>query len=374
MVIQTFYPRIGGAEKQCLQLSKALQERGVSVKVFTERWKGLSAYEEIEGVPVKRLGRGGPRLIHSILFMISVTFYLIVKSKNYQVIHCHMASSHAIAAALVGKLLRKRVFVLLAGGNAIGEIALSKKTAAGRLKIRALGILKPHFLILNEDQKSLLKGYGLETAPVTQVGNGVNTDVYFPLSADEKTRLRKKLDWSGFIFLYVGRFDSDKITLPVFENFLTGWKAAIEGRKGIFFYLVGAGPLEADYQKIIRRRELTDSVQLIKARDNVSELYQAADVFVLPTIGEGLSNSLLEALASCLPVIVSRVPGNDEFIKENIHGHLFNPFSSEEIKKVLVQTVDNPESFERFSANGRKTALQYSMTVAVDRYLSLYAE
>ena len=56
MIIQTFYPFIGGAEKQCLQLSKTLKERGVRVQVLTEHWKGFAAYEEIEGIPVRRLG------------------------------------------------------------------------------------------------------------------------------------------------------------------------------------------------------------------------------------------------------------------------------------------------------------------------------
>lgn len=372
MVIQTFYPIIGGSEKQCLAISKALKERGAEVKVFTERWVPFPAYEEIEGIPVKRLGRGGPRFFHSLFFMWSICFYLLVRAKTYDIIHVHLAASHAVASAMMGKFLNKKVIVKIGGGTLVGEIVTSRQTAFGKLKLWALGLLKPHFVILNEDQRKDLVGYGLERAQITQIANGVNTDVYFPPMLEQKAAFRAKLGWKGLIFLFAGRFSPDKIKVSVFENFLKSW-ANVKQTKDISFYLVGHGPLEQDYREVIHRLNLQDSVHLLKARENIAELYQAADVFVLPSSAEGLSNALLEAMACGLPVLASRVPGIIDIVSENIHGYLFDPSSSKEITDRLKTIVEEQKAFSEMGKNSRETAIKYSIGKAAEQYLALYS-
>lgn len=372
MIIQTFYPFIGGGEKQCLQLCKTLQQKEVSVKVFTERWKGLSAYEEIEGVPVKRLGRGGPRFIHSLFFMGSILFYLCFRRKTYDVIHVHLAASHAVAASAAGKILGKKVVVKIGGGTEVGEIVLSRRTWKGRLKLKALGMLKPQFVILNNDQRKELHGFGLENVPVVLIPNGVDTDIYYPLPNNSKVALRQKLGWEGLVFLFTGRFSPDKISLKIFNAFLEGWKNTLAVYPQIHFYLVGQGSLVGAYQSIISEKRLQNSIHLWAARDNVSELYQAADIFVLPSQIEGLSNSLLEAMASSLPVLASRVAGITNIIQENIHGLLFDPFSSAEIEQCLKNIISDPALLRKLGAQSRSLAESFSIDSTVQRYLALY--
>lgn len=372
MVIQTFYPFIGGGEKQCLQLCKALQSKGVTVKVFTERWKGLAAYEEIEGVPVKRLGRGGPRLIHSLFFMGSILFYLWARRRTYNIIHVHLAASHAVASAVAGKLLNKRVVVKIGGGTEVGEIVLSRRTIAGRLKLWALGKLKPQFVILNEDQRKELHGYGLEKVPVALIPNGVDAELYKPISPLERENLRKKFNWRGLVFLFTGRFSPDKISLKIFETFLCAWSEVFKKYPHINFYLVGQGILRDEYQILIEEKGMKDSVHLWPARDNVSELYQAADIFVLPSQVEGLSNSLLEAMASNLPVLASRVAGIIDIIEENKHGFLFDPASPEELKLCLTKILTRPDLLAEMGSQSRAVGIRYSIEITVNKYLTLY--
>ncbi len=372
MVIQTFYPNIGGAEKQCLVLSKALQERGVNVNVLIERKKGFPKSDHVEGVPVTRLGWGGTTIWNSISFMLSTFIYLLMHAGEYEIIHVHLAASHAVAAGLAGKICKKKVAVLLGGGKGIGEIALSSRTFAGRLKLWALGRLKPHFIILSETQKEELLGFGLENVPTSLIPNGVDIRVYRRATPKDKNLLRQKLGWQGLIFLYTGRFSNEKIKTNFFKSFLSGWALAIQGKKGFHFYLVGQGPLEKEYREIIGELGLQDSIHLLPARDNVSELYQAADVFVLPTSTEGLSNSLLEAMASSLPVMASRVPGIVDMVQDNVHGYLFNPESSGEVRKCLEKIIDEPANLEIMGENSGNLALKYSIDKTVERYIDFY--
>ncbi len=374
MVIQTFYPTMGGAENQCLLISKALRERGVTASVLTERWLPSAAKEIVEGIPVRRLGRGGPRLFHSIFFMLSTFLYLIRHSKTYDIIHVHLAASHAIAAAFAGKLLNKKVLVLIGGGNMVGEIAQSRARFFGRLKLRALGILKPHFIILNRDQKVELKDYGLDKAPVTLIPNGVDGGTYYPVSPEKKATLREKLGWNGLVFLYTGRFNVDKISMPIFKNFLKGWSEALDNRKDVFLYMVGEGPLEKDYLQAIEQQGLNESIRILPARKNVSELYQAADIFILPSLAEGLSNSLLEAMSSWLPILASRTHGITDIVRENTHGYLFDPLSAQEIKQVLKKVLADPLTVKKMGENCGATALNYSLNNTVELYMTIYGE
>lgn len=372
MVIQTFYPQIGGAEKQCLILSKFLQKRGVRIEVLIERLKGFSATDTIEGIHVNRLGWGGDRLWHSISFMFSILIYLIKHRKNYQVIHVHLAASHAVAAALAGKILKKKVIVLIGGGNEVGEFTLSRKKFIGKFKLIALGLLKPHFVILNDRQREQFQGYNLDQAPISLIPNGVETDIYHPVGPEQRKKIREKFNWHGLVFLYTGRFNPGKITVETLKSFLEGWSHAIQNRKDVFFKLVGWGPLENDYRMLINQMGLQESVALMPATDDVYELYQGADIFVLPSLSEGLSNSMLEALASHLPIMASRVAGNIELIEEGVNGFLFDPSSSQDVEKTICAILDRKDQLSAMGKNSGVKSESYSIDLAAQRYIDLY--
>ncbi len=206
------------------------------------------------------------------------------------------------------------------------------------------------------------------------VPNGVDLDLYQPASAEKKSDLRHRLGWSGVVFLFTGRFSPDKVSLPILERFLTGWSHVAARRTDISFYLVGQGPLEEEYQQLIQKLGLEKSVHVWPARNNVSELYQAADIFVLPSQIEGLSNSLLEAMASGLPALASRVPGIVDIVEENVHGFLFDPLSVADMERGLHQSLQADAALKKIGENSRVVAITYSMNKTAEKYLMLYRE
>jgi glycosyltransferase involved in cell wall biosynthesis len=366
MVIQHFYPSIGGAERQALTLSRKLVQKGVGVTVLTQH-DGKSANREVLGdVRVVRMG-GSPWS-----FLLAASFWLLRYRRDYDVIHAHIGSSHAVVAALAGRLCGKKTIVKLSGSNIVGEIPTSRQSFSGRLKLRAFGILKPLLVLVSAAQKNDLHGYGLESLPTCEIPNGVDTDKLSPAPAAEKECLRQKLHWSGVVFLFVGRFSADKLRLDIFRNVLAAWARVKNETAPTSFYLVGGGALEPEYRRLIHTAGLEESVHLLPSSENVDELYRAADVFVLPSVTEGLSNALLEAMACGLPVAASRVAGISDLISEDREGRMFDPLSPEEIYDVFSAMVRDASERHRWGAEGVRLASTLSIENTAEKYLALY--
>jgi glycosyltransferase involved in cell wall biosynthesis len=371
MVSSGFYPTLGGAEKQALELSAALAARGVQVRVATRRLPGLAAFEQVRGIAIERLWCAGSGLLNATSFLLSLWSYLVTRSGSYGVIHVHLAGSPATAAALAGRLLGKRVFIKLGGGKGIGELAASSKSLSGRLKLLALRRLRPQFVAVARELAEESRQY-LGTVPVHVLPNGVDTRAYQPVDAARKLELRAALGWpsAGLGFVYAGRLSPEK-QLP---RFLEDWlDVAKKMDAKAFLAFVGDGVEWAVLKEAVTRLRASDRVFLHAAVQDVARVYGAADVFVLPSISEGLSNALLEAMASGLGVLGSRVGGTAEAVTESQNGFLFDPNDDEDIKRQARKFFENPTLSARLGIASRKTAVErYAMDKVAAAWENLY--
>ncbi len=107
--------------------------------------------------------------------------------------------------------------------------------------------------------------------------------------------------------------------------------------------IVGDGPLYPALTQMIEHLSLQDIVWLAGDRDDVPSLLQAMDVFVLPSLAEGLSNTVLEAMASGLPVIATAVGGNIELVEEGFNGSLVAVGDHEALSDAMVALLENDD-------------------------------
>lgn len=373
MVSQSFFPIIGGAENQALELAAALVRNGTPVVVLTQSRPPSPSHESIKGVPIHRLWSPGRGMLSSLFFMVSVFVWLARHARGIGVVHVHLASSHAIAAGVFGRLFHKPVVVKLGGGAHVGEIMLSRNTLGGRLKLAFLPVLKLHLVVVGKEQRDPLAGRSLERLPWSHIPNGVNLDVFHPVGEGDKRRLRDELGWSGFVFLFVGRFSNDKLPLPVLGSLLTAWAGVCTAFPAARLHLAGEGPLESEFRRLISDRHLENSVKLVAARREPAPLYQAADAFVLPSLSEGLSNALLEAMACGLPAVASRVPGITDVVAENREAFLFDPIAPRDIEAAMRRALDEPDRWKSMARNAVAAAKGYSLDRTVQSYTDLYA-
>ena len=152
--------------------------------------------------------------------------------------------------------------------------------------------------------------------------------------------------------------------------------AALFSRSGIDVrvLLVGSGP-EREKLQALATNVLEGSVCFAGDSNRVPELLNAMDVFVLPSLGEGMSNTLLEAMASGLPVLATNVGGNPEIIKENVNGSLFTPGDVQWLADRLNLLARDPALIHQLGTAARNQAIEsFSLSRMLESYRSFYLD
>jgi len=137
------------------------------------------------------------------------------------------------------------------------------------------------------------------------------------------------------------------------EFLLEAFEKTYKTNNNINLLIVGDGDRKKSLIEQVRDYDSRDNIYFLGNRNDVREILKKSDIFVLPTLGEGMSNAILEALASSLPVITTNIPVNAEIITDNVDGLLVSPKQSKELADKIKFLIDNPEIREKIGANGR---------------------
>jgi len=139
--------------------------------------------------------------------------------------------------------------------------------------------------------------------------------------------------------------------------------------------IVGDGPLRANLEAETAALGLAGQVSFTGARSDTPELLRTLDVFVLPSLNEGISNTILEAMSTGLPVVAARVGGNPELVAEGVTGGLYDPADPAGLEGALLPYLTDPDLRRAHGAAGRRRVVQnFSLDAMVQRYLDLYDE
>jgi len=139
--------------------------------------------------------------------------------------------------------------------------------------------------------------------------------------------------------------------------------------------IAGRGDLESALKNEAKELGIERNVLFLGYRPDVSELLQAMDVFVLPSLSEGLSLSILEAMAAGTPVVATAVGGNPEIILDGQTGHLVPPGSGDALAEKILHLLENPTLAREVGQRSRLHVMQqFSLSQMVNRYLLQYVE
>ncbi|MDO4905328.1 MAG: glycosyltransferase [Lautropia sp.] len=155
---------------------------------------------------------------------------------------------------------------------------------------------------------------------------------------------------NGVLLLFVGRLVEHK-NLP---RLLLAFAALLQSRPDVRLLLAGNGPLEQALQQQIQTLELDGKAILLGERDDVPTLMTAADIVVLPSLREGLSNVILEAMALGRPVISTLAGGTPEVIEDGITGLLVEPTDTDGLCAAMRTLVDDPHLRESLGRAGQR--------------------
>jgi len=144
---------------------------------------------------------------------------------------------------------------------------------------------------------------------------------------------------------------------------------------GIYCVIVGDGPLRSDLESLAVRLGLEDHVRFCGLRRDVPAILQSLDLFVLPSLFEGLPVALLEAMAAGRPVVATRVAGSSEVIEDGVNGRLVPPADAAALAEAMAELLDDPEQAQALARRGQEIVRQrYTIDRVTEAYERLYEE
>jgi len=233
------------------------------------------------------------------------------------------------------------------------------------------------FITMSKDLESwLIDEVKITKSKVVQLYNGVDSRLFSPTSAKELDRVNLLPDSfanNTLLIGTVGRLEPVKDQITLVKAFIQLLEMTPNSNKKLCLIILGDGVLREQIEQIITSSGAANSVWLAGSREDVSEILPLLDIFVLPSLGEGISNTILEAMSCALPVVATSVGGNPELVIDGETGTLVPPDSPEAMAKALKHYVDNESIQDLHGLAGRHRVEEtFSLNSMVERYMSVY--
>jgi glycosyltransferase involved in cell wall biosynthesis len=356
----------GGAETQVVRLAQEYTQLGKKVCVVSmihpETW-----VEKLRqsGVEVRSLGmaRGlpDPRAI--------LRLRQVIREFCPDVVHCHMF--HANMLGRITRLICRMPVVISTVHNLRETSERGGSTEWKELLYRFTDRLGTRTTIIC--QAAFDRYVAVKAVPrhrLTMIPNGVDVEQFQP-SAEARTRARLALGIDNkFFWLAVGRLVAQKDYPNLF--------GALEQMEGDSFAVAvaGSGPLDAALRAECERRGLNGKVRFLGAREDIRDLYNAADAFVMSSEFEGFSMALLEAACTELPIVATDAGGNREIVCDQTTGFLVPTNNSRELAKAMKQVMDLPAASRlQMGQAGRKFCYdRFQIRRVVEQWFDFYSK
>ncbi|MGH7927833.1 MAG: glycosyltransferase family 4 protein, partial [Candidatus Binatia bacterium] len=350
--------------KQALRLADELQSQGLSILVLTKR-KTLQAAgqtAELDGrVQIVRLPVTD--LLPAWSFLFSFLVWAWIHRGSFQIIHAHNAATGVISS-IVASLLGKKVIVKIPSLKYVQY--LTGRKLSGRLRRWILTSKTDRFIAVSTEMRRALLQAGIAREKLALIGNGI--ELTSRCNTTEAT-LRKEIsgECDRPIVLFVGRLVKEK----GLDRLLTVW-ASLPGHQRMVLLIVGDGPLRESLECQTRNLRLFPAVRFLGHQAEVAKFYSVADLFVLPSTTEGMSNALLEAMAAGLPVVASNVGGNKDVITHQQNGFLVDWEDTRLCARMLTTLCSDRELRQRIGNAARRQVRAFAIGDVAERYHGLY--
>jgi sugar transferase (PEP-CTERM/EpsH1 system associated) len=234
---------------------------------------------------------------------------------------------------------------------------------------RLLAFRAKKYVAVSKDLYSWLKQtVRIPIRKLALIPNGVDTERFSP-RRDSMLRNELGIGEKEFVVGTVGRLDPVKNH----QGLIRAVQLLQKGGSPVRLIIVGDGPLRQNIENHLRESQLAPKAIMLGYQRDVERYYPVFDAFVLNSLAEGMSNTLLEALASGLPIVCTAVGGNVELVADQRHGLVVLPGDHNALAAALRQFIDSPSGRERFADNARNFVVQnFSISRMIERYTELY--
>jgi len=377
MLTWEFPPRIiGGISTHVYHLSRALVEKGTSVRVITCDFPNAPAEEIIDGVPVSRVDSGRVPESNFLLWIYHLNSQMISKTtelfetERFDLIHAHDWVVGRAAVELKNRLGLPLISTIHAteigrGGSLDGEYRGKVRDIERLLVEQSDGIICCSNYMLDHIQHVL----GAVKTKVRVIPNGVESSRFN--GGRQPQLILAGIPEDRKIILYVGRIVREKGIFTLLDALE---KLRKQG-KDVSLVYVGEGPLKEDLAKEVLRRKLNDRVTLAGFVDEkkLVSLYNSSDVFVLPSHYEPFGMVVLEAMASRIPVVVSDVGGLSEIVEDGVTGVKVPAYNPSALAEGILRVLEDRELSEQLKENAyRAVQERYRWEMIAEKTIEAY--
>jgi sugar transferase (PEP-CTERM/EpsH1 system associated) len=240
---------------------------------------------------------------------------------------------------------------------------------------RAFRPLVHRYIALSKDLERYLRdGVDVPPARLAQLYNGVDTERFRPAPRGREPLPSDRFAGPGqFVIGTVGRMQAIKDPILLARSFVQVLREMPDAARRLRLVMIGDGPLWNQVRAVLDEAGAADLAWLPGERDDVPRIMRGLDLFVLPSLSEGISNTVLEAMASGLPVVATAVGGNPELIDDGVTGTLVPRGDVARMTQAIRAYVENPELCRRHGLEARRAAeRRFSMDAMVHAYLTIY--
>lgn len=372
-----FPPLGGGAGNATFYIAREMVRSGHDVLVLTTWFRGLKEYECVEEFKVlrvkslrRRMDRSNPLEMMSFVFAAIKKIPEIIKNFKPEKIAAFFSIPSGVVAYWTFKKFHMPYIVILCGsdvprfpGDPLWHDVLL------RFYHRLMKFMTRR--IWRNAERVVAKGHGLQklaqkTAQkigidIGYVSNGVDCDKYHP---DEIKRNNNAVK-----ILFVGRLSKEKGLeyllegVGLIKNIFKDYNATVE--------LIGDGPMRGELDGMVKKLEIGEFVNFSgwTFKENLPLKYQSADIFVFPSLDEGMSNALLEAIASGLAVVATNIEANSGLVIDGLNGYAISPRNSGDLAERLKKLIVDSKIRIEFGHESRKIAEDFSWKNIVLSYL-----
>ena len=279
------------------------------------------------------------------------------RDRKPDLVHAHTLFYHSsLVAAAVARRHRVPLLLTLHVGD-LGAlprpyrvVSQAYERTVGRGLLRAAR----RIICVSDDVRRHAGSFGISEATLAVVPNGVDTARFVP---------RPRSPGDPPVLMCVGRLIANKGPQHLLEGVARLRRQGVDAR----LLYVGGGPLEHRLRRRAHALGMDDRIRFLGRRQDVDALLAEADVFVRPSLTDGMSLSVLEAMAAGLPVVATDVSGTRELIDDGISGVVTPPGSVSALADGVARLLNDPSARERMGANARRRALAFDWSIVAER-------
>ena len=354
-----------GAERVVIELAEASQQQGI--KSF------IGVFRNIRNIHIEVAEEAWDKGLQTIIFNCRERLDLrvikalrgFVRFNKIHIIHSHgyKANIYAFFAALFLHVKR---------------VTTCHNWISSNPKMYLYEILDKLFLktfdrvvVVSEAIKSEVLHCGISENKIAVITNGINLDRFGNKNRIRETRKNFGITEDEKIIGLVSRLTAEKGHVYL----LKAAKDIVSEFPRVRFLIIGDGPLRRELEDMVSALQLRNKVIFAGLQKDIPDILAAVDIFVLPSLTEGLPMAMLEAMAAGRPLIASRVGAIPKIIENGVNGLLVEPGNSDDLRKAIIELLRDPKRADMFSKAGLELiANKFSSKRMAEDYKQVYRQ